>query len=154
MPICKLKWEIDLGLQTTFNWKKFIKTSSTQLKKTGLMWFAFRIIHQIICTKLYLNKLKFLTKNIGLFVYINHNLLPNCFFIVHLLQEFGHVCPFGFYKRNGKEINFIKIPLLMVKCLMIEKLHFLLFKLRNVFFHTQGKRNQSYYRYCDLSTNI
>ena len=120
MPICKLKWEIDLGLQTTFNWKKFIKTSSTQLKKTGLMWFAFRIIHQIICTKLYLNKLKFLTKNIGLFVYINHNLLPNCFFIVHLLQEFGHGCPFGFYIRHGKEIHFIKIRLILVKCLMID----------------------------------
>ena len=62
-PICEPKWETDLGLQTTFNWEKVYKIIMyTTIKDSELIWFAFRIIHRIIGTKVYLNKLKFSDK--------------------------------------------------------------------------------------------
>ena len=58
--------------------------------------------------------------NIALFVYMSQNLLPTYFLIVHLLQEFGQACPFGFCKRQEKEFILIKKPLYLVKCQMIK----------------------------------
>ena len=57
-PICEHKWETDLGLPTTFNWEKVYKIIMYTTKDSGLIWFAFRIIHWIIGTNVYLNKLK------------------------------------------------------------------------------------------------
>lgn len=79
-------------------------------KDTGLIWFAFRIIHRITGTtfKLYLNKLKISDDKHRSICLHEPESITHLFFHCHLLQEFCHVCPFGFYKTQGKEFNLIK----------------------------------------------
>ena len=117
-PIQELKGETDLP--TTFNWEKVYKIIMYTTKDYRLILFAIRFIHRFIGTKVYLNELKKNMTFIALFVYTSQNLLPTYFFIVHLLQKSGHACPFGFCKTQEKEFNFIKKPLLLVKCQMIK----------------------------------
>jgi hypothetical protein len=59
-PLCEMKWEMDLDFSPTFTWQKVYKNIMFTTKDTGLMWFAYRIVHRIIGTNNYLFKIKVL----------------------------------------------------------------------------------------------
>ena len=59
-------------------------------------------------------------KFIAIFFLHEPESVPINFFIVHLLQEFGHVKDFG--QRQEKEVNLNKNRIFLVKCLMINQM--------------------------------
>ena len=76
----------------------FIKASCIQLRTLDWYGLLLELYTELLVLKCIWISLKFIAQ----FVYMSPNLLPTYSFIVHLLQEFGHASPFGFYKRQGR----------------------------------------------------
>ena len=110
-------------------------------KDTGLIWFALRIIHWIIGTKLYLNKLKTV---LSLFTWsriYNPLTIPLCIccknLVMFILLDF---------KKIGGKIKFDKETVIFMTKIMLVK--------KWVFFILEEKEINYFYWYCDLSTNV
>ena len=79
--------------------------------------------------------------NIALFVYISQNLLPTYFFIVHLLQEFGQACTFGFCKRQKKRIHFDKETVIFGKMSDDKIINLIIILVKKCIFSLSRKKN-------------
>ena len=157
-PICELKWETDLGLPTTFNWEKVYKSIMCTTKDTGLIWFALRIIHRIIGTKVYLNKLKISDDKYCSICLHEPESITHLFFDCPLVARIWSSLSFWILQKTGKRIHFDKETVILghmsddkiinLIIMLVKKCIFSLSRKKNLITFTDIVRYlQTYYAY-------
>ena len=66
LPNCTLKWSEILGIHiedAKVFWAKVFKACFKSVVDNQIVWFQYKIIHDILDTKLYLYKVKLITDN-------------------------------------------------------------------------------------------
>ena len=127
-------------------------------KDSGLIWFAFIIIHRIIGTKLYLNKLKISDDKYCSICLHEPESITHFFFHCPLLERFWSSLSFWILKKIGKRIQFNKETVIYVQMsdekiinLSIMSVKKCIFSLsrnkKSIFFIDIVRHLQTYYAY-------
>ena len=109
-------------------------------KDTGLIWFALRIIHRIIGTKVYLNKLKISDDKYCSICLHEPESITHLFFDCPLVARIWSSLSFWILQKTGKRIHFDKETVILGQMSDDKIINLIIMLVKKCIFHYQGKR--------------
>ena len=91
IPVSQRKWQIELMPTPVLNWQSIYSSIYKCTKDTNIRWFQFKLLHRILSTNVFLNKIGIKDNLNCTFCNVCPESLSHLFYDCPLVQNFWHI---------------------------------------------------------------